>query len=52
MIKVAAPNMALKIIDNAIQAFGGAGVSDEAGWRATDASMAPCASPTVRTKDP
>src|SRR6266436_3523647 len=29
MIKVAAPNMALKIIDNAIQAFGGAGVSDE-----------------------
>jgi acyl-CoA dehydrogenase len=31
MIKVAAPNMALKIIDNAIQAFGGAGVSDEAG---------------------
>ena len=31
MIKVAAPNMALRIIDNAIQAFGGAGVSDEAG---------------------
>jgi alkylation response protein AidB-like acyl-CoA dehydrogenase len=31
MIKVAAPNMALKIIDDAIQAFGGAGVSDEAG---------------------
>src|SRR6266446_514004 len=31
MIKVAAPNMALKVIDNAIQAFGGAGVSDEAG---------------------
>jgi acyl-CoA dehydrogenase len=31
MIKVAAPNMALKIIDQAIQAFGGAGVSDEAG---------------------
>jgi acyl-CoA dehydrogenase len=30
-IKVAAPNMALKIIDEAIQAFGGAGVSDEAG---------------------
>jgi acyl-CoA dehydrogenase len=29
--KVAAPNMALKIIDNAIQAYGGAGVSDEAG---------------------
>ncbi|MBB5048969.1 acyl-CoA dehydrogenase [Rhodopseudomonas rhenobacensis] len=31
MIKVAAPNMALRIIDNAIQAFGGAGVSDDAG---------------------
>jgi acyl-CoA dehydrogenase len=31
MIKVAAPKMALKIIDDAIQAFGGAGVSDEAG---------------------
>jgi len=31
MIKVAAPNMALRIIDQAIQAFGGAGVSDEAG---------------------
>ena len=31
MIKVAAPNMALKSIDQAIQAYGGAGVSDEAG---------------------
>ncbi|WP_050385976.1 acyl-CoA dehydrogenase family protein [Bradyrhizobium pachyrhizi] len=31
MIKVAAPNMALKVIDNAIQAFGGAGVADDAG---------------------
>jgi alkylation response protein AidB-like acyl-CoA dehydrogenase len=31
MIKVAAPNIALKIIDDAIQAYGGAGVSDEAG---------------------
>ncbi len=31
MIKVGAPNMALRIIDNAIQAFGGGGVSDEAG---------------------
>ncbi|MGY4257810.1 acyl-CoA dehydrogenase [Bradyrhizobium sp. USDA 4516] len=29
MIWVAAPNIALKIIDEAIQAFGGAGVSDE-----------------------
>jgi len=31
MIKVAAPTMALKIIDDAIQAFGGAGVSDDPG---------------------
>lgn len=29
MIKVIAPNMALKVIDRAIQAFGGAGVSDD-----------------------
>ena len=34
MIKVAAPNMALKIIDEAIQAFGAAGVSDDAGLAA------------------
>ena len=31
MIKVAAPRMALKVIDDAIQAFGGAGVSSDAG---------------------
>ncbi|HWP65851.1 MAG TPA: acyl-CoA dehydrogenase family protein [Candidatus Limnocylindria bacterium] len=31
MIKVAAPNAALKVIDWAIQAFGGAGVSDDFG---------------------
>ena len=31
MIKVAAPLMALKIIDDAIQAFGGAGVSEDVG---------------------
>jgi acyl-CoA dehydrogenase len=31
MIKVSAPTMALKIIDDAIQAFGGAGVSDDPG---------------------
>ncbi|GJD99168.1 acyl-CoA dehydrogenase family protein [Methylobacterium isbiliense] len=31
MIKVAAPRIALKVIDDAIQAFGGAGVSSDAG---------------------
>jgi len=43
MIKVAAPNIALKIIDNAIQAFGAAGVSDDAVWLAItlDAHDAP-----------
>src|SRR5437899_1405748 len=39
MIKVAAPKMALKIIDHALQAFGGAGVSDEAGLARDYASM-------------
>ena len=39
MIKVAAPRMALKILDEAIQAFGGAGVSDEAGLARDYASM-------------
>lgn len=39
MIKVAAPRMALKIIDHAIQAFGGAGVSDEAGLARDYASI-------------
>ena len=39
MIKVSGPNMALKIIDNAIQAFGGAGVSDDAGLARDYASM-------------
>jgi alkylation response protein AidB-like acyl-CoA dehydrogenase len=36
MIKVKAPNMALKVIDDAVQAFGGAGVSQDTplamGW--------------------
>lgn len=39
MIKVAAPRMALRILDDAIQAFGGAGVSDEAGLARDYASM-------------
>ena len=39
MIKVAAPIMALKIIDDAIQAFGGAGVSDDTGLARAYASI-------------
>src|SRR3954466_15517342 len=39
MIKVAAPIMALKIIDNAIQAFGGAGVSEDVGLARAYASI-------------
>jgi acyl-CoA dehydrogenase len=39
MIKVAARNVALKIIDEAIQAFSGAGVSDEAGFAKDYASI-------------
>lgn len=39
MIKVAAPRMALKVIDQAIQAFGGAGVSDDAGLALDYASI-------------
>jgi alkylation response protein AidB-like acyl-CoA dehydrogenase len=39
MIKVAAPLMALKVIDNAIQAFGGAGVSDDFGLAGAYASI-------------
>jgi acyl-CoA dehydrogenase len=39
MIKVSGPNMALKIIDNAIQAYGAAGVSDDAGLAKDYASM-------------
>jgi acyl-CoA dehydrogenase len=31
MIKVAAPRMALKVVDDAIQAWGGAGVTSDAG---------------------
>ena len=39
MIKVAAPIMALKIIDDAIQAFGAAGVSDDFGLARAYASI-------------
>ncbi len=39
MIKVAAPLMALKVIDDAIQAFGGAGVSDDIGLARTYAGI-------------
>ena len=39
MIKVAAPRMALKIIDDAIQAWGGAGVTTDSGLARMYASM-------------
>ncbi len=39
MIKVQAPRMALKILDDTIQAFGGAGVADEAGLAAAYAQI-------------
>jgi acyl-CoA dehydrogenase len=39
MIKVKAPNTALRIIDDAIQAFGGAGVTDDFGLARAYASM-------------
>ena len=50
MIKVAAPSMALKIIDDAIQAHGGAGVTDDSGLAKAYAGIARCAWPTARTK--
>ena len=39
MIKVAAPLMALKVIDDAIQAFGGGGVSEDTGLARSYASI-------------
>ena len=50
MIKVVAPNMALRVIDRAIQAHGGAGVCDDFGLAAAWAERALCGWPTVRTK--
>jgi acyl-CoA dehydrogenase len=48
MIKVQAPNMALQIIDDAIQAHGGAGVSEDFGLAHAYAGIsARCGSPTV-----
>jgi acyl-CoA dehydrogenase len=39
MIKVAAPRMALQIIDDAMQAWGGAGVSEDPGLARAYASI-------------
>ena len=39
MIKVAGPKVALKVVDDAIQAFGGAGVSSDAGLARMYASL-------------
>ncbi len=51
MIKVAVPTMLTKVIDMAIQAFGGAGVSDDFGLAYTYARRpARCASTTVPTR--
>jgi len=50
MIKVAAPNMALKIIDDAIQAFGGPASLDESGLAKAYSSVARCASRTALMK--
>lgn len=49
-IKVVAPNMALRVIDRAIQAFGAAGVGEDPGSRISGPKLARCASPTARTK--
>ena len=50
MIKVAAPRMALQVVDDAIQAWGGAGVTTDSGLARLYAACAHCASPTGRTK--
>ena len=50
MIKVVAPNMALQVIDWAMQVHGGAGVSQDFPLAYHYASAARCASPTGRTR--
>ena len=51
MIKVVAPNMALRVIDRAIQAHGGAGVSGDFGLAARlGHARARCAWRTGRTR--
>ena len=50
MIKVVAPNMAQKIVDWAIQVFGGGGTSNDHFLAAALATTRRCASPTGRTK--
>ena len=50
MIKVVAPNMALRVLDRAVQVHGGGGVSDDFDLAAAWAAHARCDLPTVRTK--
>ena len=49
-IKVVAPTMACKVIDRAIQAFGGAGSPRTRPWPRCTPRPAPCAWPTARTR--
>ena len=50
MIKVYAPNMALRIIDDAVQAHGGAGVSQDFELAKAGPESGPCGSPTAPTR--
>jgi hypothetical protein len=50
MIKVQAPNMALRIIDDAVQAHGGAGVSQDFGLAASWAGIRTLRLATARTR--
>ena len=49
-IKVVAPNVALKVIDRAIQIHGGAGVSEDFRWLTGGRCSARCAWPMARTR--